>query len=229
MDEKVLIVEDDKMFAELEKLYLTKEGYEVDIAFDGKKGFDMAVKGDYSIVLLDIMLPLMDGRRVCEEIRKTKNIPIIMTTAKHGDMNKIQGYTLGADDYLEKPFTPEMLIARVDAHVKRYKSLVGTDSSVLLSDGLKVDAEARRVFVGEKEVELRNREFEMLLFFMNNKNKVFSKDSILEHVWGYDYEGGDETVPVHINRLREKLGPRSDGDHYIQTVKGAGYILRDTK
>ncbi|MCR5468537.1 MAG: response regulator transcription factor [Lachnospiraceae bacterium] len=226
MEDKVLIIEDDKTLAELEKTYLEREGYLVEIAYDGPSGMEKVLKGDASLVLLDLMLPGIDGMEICRRIRKEKDMPIIITTAKHGEFNKINGYSLGADDYLEKPFTPKMLLTRTKTHIDRYKKLTGRDKTLIVRGNVTADPETRKVFVNNREVDLKNKEYELLLFFMKNPNVVFDKEVVCDKVWGFDYDGGVETVPVHINRIRDKMGLNSEGENYIQTIRGAGYVFK---
>ena len=194
--EHILIVEDDRAIARIEKDYLEAGGYRVTLAEDGETGLRTALKEPFDLILLDVMLPGMDGFAVLQRLRESLDVPILMVTARTEDLDKIRGLGLGADDYIEKPFSPGVLVARVRANLAR----------------------SRRVFLGEQEVELKNKEYELLLFFMRNPGQVFDRETLYERVWGLEALGDNATVAVHINRLREKLG-----EGYIQTVRGAGY------
>ena len=183
---RILIVEDEISIAELEKDYLELSDYEVDIASDGETGESMALKGDYVLCILDVMLPGKDGFEICKAIRKEKNIPIIMVSAKRDDIDKIRGLGLGADDYITKPFSPSELVARVKAHLARYDRLVAStvpQNDVLEIRGLKIDKTARRVFVNNEEKVFTTKEFDLLLFLASNPNKVFSKDELFRNIW----------------------------------------------
>ena len=204
---RILIVEDEISIAELEKDYLELSDYEVDIASDGETGESMALKGDYVLCILDVMLPGKDGFEICKDIRKEKNIPIIMVSAKRDDIDKIRGLGLGADDYITKPFSPSELVARVKAHLARYDRLVAStvpQNDVLEIRGLKIDKTARRVFVNNEEKVFTTKEFDLLLFLASNPNKVFSKDELFRNIWDMESIGDIATVTVHIKKIREK-------------------------
>ncbi len=204
---RILIVEDEISIAELEKDYLELSDYEVDIASDGETGESMALKGDYVLCILDVMLPGKDGFEICKAIRKEKNIPIIMVSAKRDDIDKIRGLGLGADDYITKPFSPSELVARVKAHLARYDRLVAStvpQNDVLEIRGLKIDKTARRVFVNNEEKVFTTKEFDLLLFLASNPNKVFSKDELFRNIWDMESIGDIATVTVHIKKIREK-------------------------
>lgn len=225
--EKILIVEDDELIAELERDYLEASGYEVVLAFDGEAGLREFQKGCDAAVL-DIMLPKKNGFELCREIRKTSDIPILLVTTKKEDIDKIRGLGLGADDYVVKPFSPAELVARVKAHIGIHARLgqreQGSRQEECLAFGdLKIYPKAYRVFLKDKEIALANREFELLLFLASNPNIVFSKETLFERIWGMDALGDSATVMVHVNRIREKLKDPSDDREYIQTVWGAGY------
>lgn len=225
--EKILIVEDDELIAELERDYLEASGYEVVLAFDGEAGLREFQKGCDAAVL-DIMLPKKNGFELCREIRKTSDIPILLVTAKKEDIDKIRGLGMGADDYVVKPFSPAELVARVKAHIGIHARLgqreQGSRQEECLAFGdLKIYPKAYRVFLKDKEIALANREFELLLFLASNPNIVFSKETLFERIWGMDALGDSATVMVHVNRIREKLKDPSDDREYIQTVWGAGY------
>ena len=208
---RILIVEDEISIAELEKDYLELSDYEVDIASDGETGESMALKGDYVLCILDVMLPGKDGFEICKAIRKEKNIPIIMVSAKRDDIDKIRGLGLGADDYITKPFSPSELVARVKAHLARYDRLVAStvpQNDVLEIRGLKIDKTARRVFVNNEEKVFTTKEFDLLLFLASNPNKVFSKDELFRNIWDMESIGDIATVTVHIKKIREKIAPQ---------------------
>jgi len=226
---KILIVEDDPAIAELERDYLEANDFAVDIAVDGMTGLTSAVNNPYDLILLDIMLPKMDGFQVCRELRKHKEIPILMVSAKREDVDKIRGLGLGADDYVIKPFSPSELVARVKAHINRYERLSGkTAKEELLVGTLRIELQTHRVFVGNKEITLTNKEFELLVFLAENLGIVFNKETIFERVWGLEAAGDTATVMVHINRLREKIEPDPTKPVYIETVWGVGYRMKKT-
>ena len=225
---KVLIVEDDAAIAELERDYLEANDFAVDLAADGMTGLTSALNNSYDLILLDIMLPKMDGFQVCREIRKHKEIPILMVSAKREDVDKIRGLGLGADDYVIKPFSPSELVARVKAHINRYERLSGkTAKEELLVGLLRIELPTHRVFLSDKEITLTNKEFEVLAFLAENVGIVFSKESIFERVWGLEAAGDTATVMVHVNRLREKIEPNPAKPVYIETVWGVGYRMKN--
>lgn len=229
--DRILIVEDDELIAELERDYLEANGYMTEIAQDGTIGEKLIKTKKYDAVLLDVMLPGKTGFDLCREIRKTLNIPVIMVTAKKDDIDKIRGLGLGADDYLVKPFSPAELVARVKTHIKIHNILLnegvqdetGEKESEIVHGNLKILPKSRRVYLEGQEIQLVNKEFELLLFFAENPNLVFSKDILFDRVWGMDAIGDAATVAVHINRIREKLGKNSEQKPFIETVWGAGY------
>lgn len=226
---RVLIVEDEISIAELEKDYLELSDYEVDIASDGETGESMALKGDYVLCILDVMLPGKDGFEICKAIRKEKNIPIIMVSAKRDDIDKIRGLGLGADDYITKPFSPSELVARVKAHLARYDRLVAStvpQNDVLEIRGLKIDKTARRVFVNNEEKVFTTKEFDLLLFLASNPNKVFSKDELFRNIWDMESIGDIATVTVHIKKIREKIEYDTSKPQYIETIWGVGYRFK---
>ena len=201
---KILIVEDDRLIAELERDYLEASEYEVELAMDGFAGMKLVREQEYDLVILDVMLPGVSGFEICREIRKTKDIPVLLVTAKKEDVDKIRGLGLGADDYIVKPFSPAELVPRVKAHIGIHERL--------LKKG--------------REVTLTNREFELLLFLAENPNIAFSKETLFDRVWGMDAVGDTATVTVHVNRLREKLEDDTGSPDYIETVWGVGYRFR---
>lgn len=227
---KILIIEDDLSIAELENDYLTMNGFECDLAMDGNLGLQMALDGDYALVIVDIMLPGRDGFSVCKELRKTKDIPIIFLSAKGDEVDKIRGLGLGADDYMTKPFSPSELVARVKTHISRYEKLVSKNpinkSDILNIRGLKIDKNAHRVYIDGNEVSMPVKEYELLLFLVENPNIVFSKERLFDRIWGMDAMGDVSTVTVHIQRIRDKIDSRRSGNKYIETVWGAGYRFR---
>ena len=215
----ILIVEDDRAIARIEKDYLELNGFQVTLAEDGETGRKLALQQPFDLILLDVMLPKMDGFTLLQHLREQLDVPILLVTARTEDLDKIRGLGLGADDYIEKPFSPSVLVARVRANLAQYARLKQGDKGRLLQSGsLKLDTAARRVFLEEQEVPLKNKEYELLLFFMRNAGMVFDRETLYERVWGLEAMGDSATVAVHINRLREKLG-----EGYIQTVRGAGY------
>lgn len=226
---KVLIIEDDKSIAELEQDYLEINGFETQIAYTGIMGLEFALNHDFDLVLLDVMLPGKDGFKVCQEIRKVKEIPIILVTAKKDDIYIIKGLGIGADDYIVKPFSPSELVARVNAHMSRYDRLTSMDKekreheNIINIGRIKIVPHARRVYIGGQEVKFANKEFELLLFLASNPNIVFSKDTLLDRIWGQESMGDTSTVTVHINRIREKIEIDSSNPQYIETIWGAGY------
>ena len=227
--EKILIVEDDTAIAEIERDYLSLSGYEVTLAGDGETGLRLGQSGDFDLILLDLMLPGMDGFAVCRKLREDTDIPILMVTARQEDIDKIRGLGLGADDYIEKPFSPSVLVARVKAHLSRYQRLTQGERRPTRDidiGGIRLNEQTHRVFVDGKEVFLKNKEYELLLFFMLNVDTVFSRESLYERIWGLDAMGDNATVAVHINRLRAKIERDPENPRYIQTVWGAGYRFR---
>lgn len=225
----ILIIEDDESIAELERDYLEVSGFQTEIASTGTEGLELALNNEFDLILLDVMLPGKDGFKVCTEIRAVKEIPILMVTAKKEDIYKIQGLGIGADDYIVKPFSPSELVARVNAHISRYERLTNIDKdnnlerSSITIGRIKILLKARRVYVVEEEVKFANKEFELLMFLALNPNIVFSKDKLLDRIWGEESLGDSSTVTVHINRIREKIELDSSNPEYIETVWGAGY------
>ncbi len=226
---KILIIEDDLDIAEVEKDYLELSGYNVDIVHNGIDGIN-AVKGaDYSLILLDLMLPGLDGFSVCKKLRGITDVPVLMVTARKEDVDKIRGLGLGADDYIEKPFSPSVLVARVKANLAQYDRLKksGTEKQVVLTIGdFTVNTSTRRVYVRNEEKPLKNMEYELLLFLMTNADMVFDRETLYERIWGLDSMGDNATVAVHINRLSEKLEKDPANPEYFETVWGAGYRFK---
>lgn len=225
---RILIIEDDLSIAELERDYLEIEGFSADIALTGDVGLSTALKEKVDLVLLDLMLPGMDGFQICKKIRAEKDIPILMISAKKEDIDKIRGLGLGADDYIVKPFSPSELVARVKAHLARYERLIGKDQQAdgIMIKGLQIDKSSRRVLVNNHEVSLTAKEFDLLLFLVLHPNHVFSKEELFERLWGFDSLGDLSTVTVHIRKIREKIEIDPSNPQYIETVWGAGYRLK---
>lgn len=223
------MIEDELSIAELERDYLELNGYEVDLAATGQEGLSLFKDKTYRLVILDLMLPDMDGYEICRELRETSNVPIIMVTAKNEDIDMIRGLGKGADDYIEKPFNPNKLIARVKAHISRYERLVTHDHNeqedIKVRD-LFIQPSTRRVIVSNEEKVLTAKEFDLLTLMASSPNQVFSKEHLLEQVWGFDFFGDVSTVTVHIRRLREKIEKDPSQPEYIETVWGVGYRLK---
>lgn len=222
---KILLIEDDMAIAAIERDYLEMEHYEVEIAADGIAGLARGLSGEFDLILLDLMLPGLDGFAVCRKLREKINIPILMVTARQEDIDKIRGLGLGADDYIEKPFFPSVLVARVKANLAQYERIAGTGKapSEITLGAIRLNTGTHRVFVEDREVELKNKEYELLLFLMLNVDIVFDRETLYEKVWGLEAMGDNATVAVHINRLREKLEKDPANPRYIETVWGAGY------
>lgn len=225
MKKKILIIEDDPDIAAIERDYLEVSGFEAAICGDGLDGLDEGLTGKYDLILLDIMLPRMDGFTVCRKLREQIDTPVLMVTAKREDIDKIRGLGLGADDYIEKPFSPGVLVARIKANLAQYERLKGSreQQPEINIGSITVDTRTRRVFAYGNEVNLKNKEYELLVFLMLNADTVFSREDLYEKVWGMDAMGDNATVAVHINRLRDKLEKDPSDPVYIKTVWGAGY------
>ena len=226
---KILIIEDEEVIADLEKDYLELSGFEVEITNNGKDGLDKAMTGDFSLVILDLMLPEMDGFEVCKKIRLEKNIPIIMVSAKKDDIDKIRGLGLGADDYMTKPFSPSELVARVKAHLNRYDRLVGSTqkkNDLIEIRGLQIDKTARRVWIDNEEKAFTSKEFDLLAFLAENPNRVFSKEELFREIWDMDSIGDIATVTVHIKKIREKIEYDSANPQFVETIWGVGYRFK---
>lgn len=224
---KILIIEDDREIAEIERDYLELDGFASDIASDGVSGLEKALNGGYDLILLDLMLPGMDGFSVCKRLREKLDIPILMVTARTQDIDKIRGLGFGADDYIEKPFSPGVLVARVKAHLAQYTRLKPrqAESSVISVGPVSIDTDARTVTVRGAAVALTNKEYELLLFLARHPNQIFSREDLYEMIWGLESMGDNITVAVHVNRLREKLEEDPAKPQLIQTVWGVGYRL----
>lgn len=226
---RILIVEDEEAIADLEKDYLELSDFEVTIENNGDKGLETALTGNYDLVILDLMLPGIDGFEVCKKIREEKDIPIIMVSAKKDDIDKIRGLGLGADDYMTKPFSPSELVARVKAHMARYDRLVGSNQKVndiIEIRGLKIDKTARRVYVDGEERVFTTKEFDLLTFLAENPNHVYSKEELFREIWDMDSIGDIATVTVHIKKIREKIEFETAKPQYIETIWGIGYRFK---
>lgn len=222
---KVLVVDDEKLIVKGIKFSLEQDGFEVDCAYDGEEALEMARKNEYDVVLLDVMLPKLDGFEVCRSIREFSNMPIIMLTAKDGDMDKILGLEYGADDYITKPFNILEVKARIKALLRRSRK-PADNPTVIERGGLKLDTDARRVFIEGREIDLTAKEFDLLELLVNNPNKVYSREQLLSIVWGYDYPGDVRTVDVHVRRLREKIEDNPKEPKYVNTKWGVGYYFK---
>ncbi len=226
---RILIIEDEEAIASLEKDYLELSGFEVEIESNGIAGQKKAIDEDFDMFILDIMLPGADGFEICEKIRKVKDTPILMVTAKKEDIDKIRGLGLGADDYITKPFSPSELVARVKAHLSRYERLKKTNavkSDIITIRSLKIDKAARRVWVDGDEKQLTTKEFELLTFLAENPNHVFSKEELFRKIWNMDSIGDIATVTVHIKKIREKIEVDKTNPQYIETIWGVGYRFK---
>lgn len=227
---KILIVEDDEAITNLERDYLVLSGYEVDTARTGNDGLFKALGNDYDLILLDIMLPGTDGFAICKRLREKKEIPVLFVSAKKEAYDKIQGFGLGADDYIVKPFDPAELVARVKAHIARFEKLTSLDAgrhkTIIEYGDLTIDEDARLVYKKGQEVNFTGKEFDILLLLMKNPNIVFSREQIYDKVWGLDSYGDTATVTVHLNRIREKIEDNSNEPKYLQTIWGVGYRFR---
>ncbi|HBY21447.1 MAG: DNA-binding response regulator [Clostridiales bacterium GWE2_32_10] len=230
MEQKVLVVDDEKAIVDILVFNLQKEGYNVITASDGEEGLNKALNENPDLIILDVMMPKLDGIGVCKQIRQ-KNIttPIIMVTAKADEVDKILGLELGADDYVTKPFSVRELMARVKANMRRIlteKELEKTPKNIIKSGKLEIDLDRYEVKKGNDIIELTVREFELLKFLMIQKNQVFSRESLLEKVWGYEYYGDVRTVDVTVRRLREKVEDNSNNPAYVMTKRGIGYYFK---
>jgi DNA-binding response OmpR family regulator len=222
---RILIIEDEDVIAEVEKDYLEANGFAADIAGSGDIGLQKALDEDYDLIILDLMLPKVDGFDICRQVRRVKNIPILMVSAKKEDIDKIRGLGLGADDYVIKPFSLGELVARVKAHLSRYDRLTSQTEhkDELHIRGIHIDKLSRKVFVNETEISLTSKEYDLLLFLALNPNRVFTKDDLFERIWGMDSHGDLATVTVYISKLREKIELQPSKPQYIETIWGVGY------
>lgn len=229
MSGKILIVEDETAIAELEKDYLELSGFDVTIEAAGDTGLVRALKEDFNLIILDLMLPGVDGFEICRKIRESKNTPVIMVSARKDDIDKIRGLGLGADDYMTKPFSPSELVARVKAHLARYERLIGSGSKeneVIEIRGIKIDKTARRVYVNGEEKPFTTKEFDLLTFLAENPNHVFTKEELFQKIWDMESIGDIATVTVHIKKIREKIEVNTSKPQYIETIWGVGYRFK---
>lgn len=224
---RILIIEDDKSISEIQKDYLEMSGYEVECAFDGASGLESIRSKSFDLIILDLMLPKKDGFDILKEISDTKEIPVLMVSAKSDEISKIKGLNLGADDYITKPFSMGELVARVNSHIKTYERFKqGSKKNLIIVGALSINKRDRRVYIDNNEILLTQKEFDLLLFLAENPNIVFSKDQLLEKVWGYDFFSDVSTITVHIARIREKIETSHGKGQYIETVWGAGYRFK---
>lgn len=226
MGSRVLLIEDDISIAELQKDYLEINQIDAEIARDGLEGVNRALNESFDLIVIDIMLPSLDGFEVCRRIRAKKNIPLMIVSAKKEDIDKVRGLGLGADDYMTKPFSPSELVARVQAHIKRYQALtgVGQTQDTLEAKGILIDKGARKVFILGKELFFPTKELDLLIFFMEHPNRVWTKEQLFRQVWDMDDLDGDVfTVVVHVGRIREKLKKGMLSELPIETIWGSGY------
>ena len=229
MSSRILIIEDETSIAELEKDYLELSGFEVELEEQGDVGLQRALNEDFDLLVLDLMLPGMDGFEICRRFRQSKNTPIIMISAKKDDIDKIRGLGLGADDYMTKPFSPSEMVARVKAHLARYERLIGSGSpenEIIEIRGLKIDKTARRVWVNGEEKNFTTKEFDLLTFLAQNPNHVYTKEELFREIWDMDSIGDIATVTVHIKKIREKIEFNTAKPQYIETIWGVGYRFK---
>ena len=229
MSSRILIIEDETSIAELEKDYLELSGFEVELEEQGDVGLERALNEDFDLLILDLMLPGMDGFEICRRFRQSKNTPIIMISAKKDDIDKIRGLGLGADDYMTKPFSPSEMVARVKAHLARYERLIGSGSpenEIIEIRGLKIDKTARRVWVNGEEKNFTTKEFDLLTFLAQNPNHVYTKEELFREIWDMDSIGDIATVTVHIKKIREKIEFNTARPQYIETIWGVGYRFK---
>ena len=226
---KILIIEDEVSIAELEKDYLELSGFEVTMEHSGETGLERALKEPFDLIILDLMLPGIDGFEICKKVREEKNIPVLMVSAKKEDIDKIRGLGLGADDYITKPFSPSELVARVKAHMARYERLIGSaakTNEIIEIRGLKIDKTAGRVYVNGEEKAFTTKEFDLLTFLAENPNHVFKKEELFNKIWDMESVGDIATVTVHIKKIREKIEFNTSKPQYIETIWGVGYRFK---
>lgn len=228
MAKKVLVVDDEKLIVKGIRFSLEQDGMEVDCAYDGQEALDKAMATPYDMILLDVMLPKMDGFEVCQRIREVSNMPIVMLTAKGDDMDKILGLEYGADDYITKPFNILEVKARIKAIMRRTTPQVVKEQKIteIKSGDFTINTENRRLFILDQEINVTSKEFDMLLLLVTNPGKVYSRDELLRAIWGEDYPGDARTVDVHIRRLREKIEPNASEPKYVHTKWGVGYYYQ---
>ncbi len=227
MPKKILIVDDEPLIVKGLKFSLEQDGYAVDAAYDGEEALEKIGAHEYDMILLDVMLPKVDGMQVCQQVRQSSDVPIIMLTAKGEDMNKILGLEYGADDYMTKPFNILEVKARIKTIMRRAKAAAPAEPQMLVMRDLRMNLDSRSVTIGDRQINLTAKEFDLLKLFMTNRGKVFSREKLLETVWKYDYLGDLRTVDVHIRRLREKIETNPGQPEYIFTKWGVGYYFTD--
>ncbi len=226
---KILIIEDEESIADLERDYLEISGFSVEIENSGDTGLKRALEEEFDLIILDLMLPKVDGFEICKKIREKKNTPVIMVSAKKDDIDKVRGLGLGADDYMTKPFSPSELVARVKAHLARYERLIGSnvpDNEIIEIRGLKIDKTARRVYLNGEEKTFTTKEFDLLCFLAQNPNHVFTKEELFQNIWDMNSIGDIATVTVHIKKIREKIEMNNAKPQYIETIWGVGYRFK---
>ena len=226
---RILIIEDAEAIADLENDYLELSGFQVEIEDRGDTGLTRALKEEFDLIILDLMLPGVDGFEICKQIREGKNIPVIMVSAKKDDIDKIRGLGLGADDYMTKPFSPSELVARVKAHMARYERLIGSgiqENEIVEIRGIKIDKTARRVWINGEEKAFTSKEFDLLTFLAQNPNHVYTKEELFSKIWDMESIGDIATVTVHIKKIREKIEFNTAKPQYIETIWGVGYRFK---
>lgn len=226
MGKRVLVVDDEKLIVKGIRFSLEQEGMEVECAYDGEEALALVKEKEFDIILLDVMLPKLDGFEVCQQIREFSNVPIIMLTAKGEDMDKILGLDYGADDYMTKPFNILEVKARIKAILRRSSKPTEDTGSLLIVKDMKLDKEGRRVYIQDREINLTAKEFDVLELLVSNPNKVYSREKLLKIIWGEDYPGDVRTVDVHIRRLREKVEKNPSDPQYVHTKWGVGYFYK---
>ena len=226
---RILIIEDEEAIADLEKDYLELNDFEVEIENSGDTGLATALSEEFDLIILDLMLPGIDGFEVCRQVREKKDIPVIMVSAKKDDIDKIRGLGLGADDYMTKPFSPSELVARVKAHLARYERLISSgmpNNDIIEIRGIKIDKTARRVWVNGEETNFTSKEFDLLTFLAQNPNHVYTKEELFQEIWDMESIGDIATVTVHIKKIREKIEYDTAKPQYIETIWGVGYRFK---
>ena len=226
---KILIVEDEEAIADLEKDYLELSGFEVQVENQGDVGLARALQEEFDLIILDLMLPGVDGFEICRKIREIKNTPIIIVSAKKDDIDKIRGLGMGADDYMTKPFSPSEMVARVKAHLARYERLISSgmpNNDIIEIRGIKIDKTARRVWVNGEETNFTSKEFDLLTFLAQNPNHVYTKEELFKEIWDMESIGDIATVTVHIKKIREKIEYDTSKPQYIETIWGVGYRFK---
>ncbi len=229
MSKRILIIEDEIEIAELERDYLEIDGFEVEIETDGSLGLQRGLEDKFDLIILDLMLPNVNGFEICKSLREETDIPIIMVSARKDDIDKIRGLGLGADDYMTKPFSPSELVARVKAHLNRYERLIGSgkkENDIIEVRGIKIDKTARRVFIDGQEKNFTTKEFDLLTFLAENPNRVFTKEELFTDIWDMESVGDIATVTVHIKKIREKVEKDTSNPQYIETIWGVGYRFK---